>query len=222
MQDLVTIKSGNIGIKLSGGADSAIIYYALCEKYKTNNNVNIIPITLDTNVKFWYSYCAKKIIAKVGELTGKYPLEHISDKVIHSEENYINGQESLREMTENKYNTVEFYSGLTYNPDIIAMILYFKKNHTKLELDWKTLMTSINRRDKSRDQKKIKPTATHHQPLIDKIDCFETYKKYGVIDSLYPVTFSCENPYKQKLSNLKHCGHCFFCLERYFAFGKIV
>jgi len=222
MKDIIDIDKGNIGIKLSGGADSSIVYYAICEKYKNNNDVNIIPVTLDTNLKFWYVHTAKKVIAKVGELTGKYPIEHVTDKVTHSEENYVNGQERLRELVVDKYNTVEFFSGVTYNPDIAKMKEYFRKNHTKLGLDYNATMKGIQERDKSRDPKTIKPTATHYEPLIDKIDCFETYKKYGVIDSLYPVTFSCENTYKQKLSKLKHCGTCFFCLERYFAFGRIV
>ena len=66
-----------IGVKLSGGADSAIVYYAICDYYKDRDDVKIYPMTLDTKFKSWYSEGAKRIIDKVTELTGKAPAEHI-------------------------------------------------------------------------------------------------------------------------------------------------
>ena len=60
------------------------------------------------------------------------------------------------------------------------------------------------------------------QPLKDKLDTAAAYRYYDVVDSLYPITYSCESDYKIRLNNLKHCGKCFFCLERWYAFGRII
>ena len=81
MINIIDIEEGNIAITLSGGADSSIVYYAICEKYKNNPNVNIIPCTSISTVRDWYFHFARNIILIVGELTNKYPLEHLTLKV---------------------------------------------------------------------------------------------------------------------------------------------
>lgn len=222
MFDFPNLKKGAVGVKLSGGADSSIIYYALCEKYK-NTDVHIIPVTLDTTLKPWYVLTAKKVIAKVGDLTGKYPLEHITDKVDHSMENYIKGQDQLLNRAISKYNIDpdHFYSGLTYNPDITNMRTYFNENAAKHGLDISDVWKELNERPKDRDFNQTKRVLSV-APLKDKLATAEAYKFYDVIDTLYPITYSCESTYKKRLKDLKHCGKCFFCLERWYAFGRII
>ena len=78
-------------VKLSGGADSAIIYYAVCDAVK-DKNTKIIVITLDTDLKDQYIAGAKRIIKIVKDLTGVEPYEHITNTVEHSLENYNNGR----------------------------------------------------------------------------------------------------------------------------------
>lgn len=221
MFDFPKIDKGNIGVKLSGGADSSIIYYALCHEYK-NSNVNVIPVTLDTTLKPWYVLTAKKVIAKVGELTGKYPLEHITKKVDHSLENYTKGQEQLANLAIEKYKIHEehFYSGLTYNPDVNDMKIHFKEMSWKYGLNPSEVFMELDQRPSARDYRRQKLISV--QPLKDKLDTAAAYKYYDVVDSLYPITYSCESDYKIRLNNLKHCGKCFFCLERWYAFGRII
>jgi len=215
------IDKGNIGIKLSGGADSSIIYYALCHEYK-DVDVNVIPVTLDTTFKPWYVLSAKRVIAKVGELTGKYPLEHITKKVDHSLENYTKGQEQIANEAVKKYNIHEdhFFSGLTYNPDITEMRVHFKEMSLKYGLNLGEVLVELNERPRARDYKGQKLISV--QPLKDKLDTAAAYKYYDVVDSLYPITYNCESDYKIRLNDLKHCGKCFFCLERWYAFGRII
>ena len=111
----------NIGVKLSGGADSSILYYAVCNYFKDRTDVNIYPMTLDTEFKSWYSEGAKKIIDKVTQLTGKSPAKHIikySDK--HKDRDTVNFYtEEQVEMSRNtikQYSLDVLYSGLTSNP----------------------------------------------------------------------------------------------------------
>ena len=73
MNEIEDLPAGehNLLMKLSGGADSSIVYYALCDKFKDRDDVNIICITLDTDLKNNYIKSAKRIIEVVAELTGK-------------------------------------------------------------------------------------------------------------------------------------------------------
>ena len=59
----------------------------------------------------------------------------------------------------------------------------------------------------------------------DKKGTASAYEELGMMEKLYPYTFSCENaPYEllDEKGNHMHCGECFFCLERYWGFGRIV
>jgi len=223
MIKIIDIESGNIGVKLSGGADSSILYYAVCEKYKDNDNVNVIPISLNTDLKNWYVQGAKNVIAKVGELTGKYPLDHLTNTVEHSLENYTLGQEELHEQAIKKYNVKIMYTGLTYNPPMEDFENKIWKNYKAWGLDKDVVEESITGRDTSRDQEQFSRECepTDRSPFKDKVSTYNAYKDYDMMDKLYPYTFSCEQ-WPQDLDNLTHCGQCFFCLERWYAFERIV
>ena len=55
---------------------------------------------------------------------------------------------------------------------------------------------------------------------IDKKFIAHIYKEYGLIDTLYPLTRSCESTDPDNCDDYKgHCGNCWWCLERKWAFG---
>ena len=51
-----------IGMKLSGGADSAIVYYKLCKEFP---DAEIYILTLGTDEKPYYPMLAKRVVEKV-------------------------------------------------------------------------------------------------------------------------------------------------------------
>ena len=55
-------------------------------------------------------------------------------------------------------------------------------------------------------------------------DIKELYDYFGVLDTLYPVKRSFEIRLDNKLFTGfdNHCGHCWFCLERFWGFGRYV
>ena len=237
-----------VGVKLSGGADSAIIYYAVCDHYKDRPDVEIYTLTMDTELKWWYSHGANKIIEKVGEMTGKYPVKRIvykNDKHrnLKTAEEYPKGISRLSLDAVREFNLDITYSGLTINPPVNKFKKFFEKNNHKFNLDLEKVFWNIdNKRDKDRDvvyQGGLKViegqmfdenknfsdiTVTAVRPFIqcDKRGVNELYHQYGVFEELYPLTYSCEEYPRKTVEDLVHCGHCFFCLERYYGFGRIV
>ena len=73
-----------------------------------------------------------------------------------------------------------------------------------------------------RDPAEIRPTLVdnYYMPWtnIDKKKIYQIYKDYNLLESLFPLTRSCET-----LEEVKepHCGNCWWCHERQWAFGKL-
>lgn len=212
-------------VKLSGGADSSIVYYAVCDKFKDRNDVKIVVITLDTDFKNQYIASAKRIIQIVGSLTGKYPIDHITNTVKHNNRNYVDGQEQLSRLAHQKYPITILYSGLTKNIPPNKMKKFVKSNFAMYNINRQKAFEAIDSRDKARDRD-FEFSPFESKGLVfskhDKNIVADAYRHYDMIEKLYPYTFSCETPpFKFKNGMPVHCGRCFFCLERWYAFGRI-
>ena len=213
-------------LKLSGGVDSSIVYYALCEKFKDRDNVKIVLVTLDTDIKNQTIATAQRIIQIVGNLTGKYPIDHITKKVKDSELMYTKGQEQLTRIAYKTYPINKMYSGITINPNVKSFRKFVKKNYKTFGFDLPRALGEIKIRDKTRDVYKPHPTFDESGFIFaahDKKFVKELYVKYDMMEKLYPYTFSCVSPpYKIENNIPIHCGNCWSCLERLYAFGRIV
>lgn len=233
----------NIGIKLSGGADSAILHYAICDYYRDRSDVNIIALTMYTDYKPWYPTGAKKIIEAVKELTGRGVDHHhifYAEGHTHNKDNapYENGQEKMTDLAIEELKLDCIYSGVSKNPPIPELYEFFEKNSERFGLKYEKLVDYIDTRDVTRDQDtprmdevymnvRYSQLVTRYRPFInyDKIETRKAYEYYNVLDKLYPLTYSCEIPAKPDVDRTKfsgHCGHCFYCLERWYGFGRIV
>lgn len=240
-----------IVVKLSGGADSSIIYYRLCyELAERKLNIPVYVATLDPETKDWYSHYAKKVIKFTAERTGISPVEHRIAKLplpwgLH-EYSYFQDEvlfDFFREGVANVY-----YGGLTKNPDpeIQATTAFFVPGMRFKDID--ECMSLAERADKSRNKTDRKcavgygtpPNNDTMPPYLgilpfvhhDKRDgTAAMYKEMNITDDLLPLTYSCEEPrpgVKDKLEIIdgyqeySHCGRCWFCMERAYAFGRLV
>ena len=43
-----------------------------------------------------------------------------------------------------------------------------------------------------------------------------------LLDSLFPLTYSCEGSIEATKHHTQHCKKCWWCQERYWAFGRYV
>jgi hypothetical protein len=226
-----------IGVRLSGGADSSILYYAICDYFKNNDEVEIYPLTMDTELKWWYSRGAKQVIDRVSELTGKSPKDwyiHYNPHFTNRTElqKYEDGINELQRTAVKKYGLDAIYIGLTINPPINDMKTYFTNNSDGLDVE--RIMGHINGRDMTRDGPTDPEVMTCHYennitvkqiiPFVNlnKKAVKKMYEHYNVMETLYPITYSCEKVLEVKNEPLTHCGYCFFCLERKWGFGRIV
>jgi hypothetical protein len=230
-----------IVIKLSGGADSSILYYGLCKHIVENNlSIPIYVTSMDTNRKPWYSHYAKKVINFTKQETGISPVEHR----IHfldgnwTMDDYVQTQHDLMmSVIDDKLANVA-YSGLTQNPT--RKDLHRTRKHKDFNKNGlKYLDENLNGTDSSRNDHSNKKVVNYNghfimiNPFIHKTkkEVFNWYKHYNVLDTLFPLTYSCEesdNEYKKLIkvedgfAEMSHCGFCWFCMERIYAFGRLV
>lgn len=227
MKEVENLPDGtyNIAIKLSGGADSSLVYYALCNKFKNNNDVNIIPITVGTDLKPYYLHYSTAVINLVKNITGKSPLIHITRSIKHDFKEYSLEQDRILEYAVNKYKVRYSFSGLTINPPYGDIVNYFSNNFKKFDLDLSLIMESLDSRDKTRDTSDYVFNEFAQRPFGNKNKRYvaECYKQYNVLETLYPYTHSCEDVKTFDIhGNALHCGHCYFCAERWWGFGRLI
>ena len=200
----------NVGIKLSGGADSAIVCYMVAKHVvEERPDVAIYAITSNAEGKEYQVDFAKRVMSTVSDLTGVKFAGHFTNLArTDNSENYTADQDKLTESLYKKQIIEMHFAGITANPTPAeAPELYGDV----------AAMPSDDRSKQS--EKRLYQNGQSYRPLIntDKRGVAELYHNLGVIDSLFPVTRSCE-AYTSNFS--KHCGKCWFCKERYWGFGR--
>lgn len=192
------IHSGTNGIVVSGGADSAVLLYAILINSHEPLHVYTCSSRQKGNVAPLYAY---RVLLKCMELTGNFNCTHTSYFVdvqnINTLFSPINEQ-----ITVNNINLV--YTGATALPP--DGILASFKNDSGLY--------------SKRDPNVVRPlyNGKYYAPFfnIDKSKIAEMYRYYGLMDTLFPLTRSCESLTLRE----GHCGECWWCEERKWAFGR--
>lgn len=209
-------KVQNIGIWCSGGADSSILLYCLAYKIQQENlDIQIQPFSVRRqrpanplyasnvvdhlqNIFNTEKLIIKDIICYYPTLDDSYLTEH---KIfwIKNIENFIT-------------ETIEVqYSGITSNPPPEANL-------------------HINGQEHLRDTSVDRPLETscyfsyYINPFfqVDKSFVAKLYKYFNVMETLFPLTRSCEGEAHDTDNFTKHCGKCWWCRERLWAFDRLI
>lgn len=205
----LTIKK--IGMKLSGGADSAIVCYMLAKHVMLDRpDITIHAITGIAEGKGYQKIFAENVMSKVTELTGIKFGTHYYDFVrADSSEHYVADQDTLVDSLYKRKLIDMHLAGITATPTVDeAPNLY------------NTGMIMPDDRSKSKFYREL-VDGKSFRPLhnIDKRGVAELYTRLGVLEDLFPVTRSCEE-FTNDFS--AHCGKCWFCQEREWGFGRLI
>jgi 7-cyano-7-deazaguanine synthase in queuosine biosynthesis len=200
-----------VGLKISGGADSAITGWML-SMYVTAErpDIVIVPITIDQEGKAFQVQFAKRIIEFYKNTFGDIYVEHQTEfSPLPEDKNYAITQENLIKKLRSAGTIQYHFAGRTLNPpdDAIDSSVY--------EAGWTAPP------DRVRDGT-VRENGNGNRCLplvnIDKRGVAELYKKFGLMETLFPLTRSCEE-FTDDFS--EHCGNCWFCAERKWGFGKL-
>jgi hypothetical protein len=200
------IHSGPVGLAFSGGADSSILLYTMLKNISE-------PIHLFTcsskNRSRSQPYHALRVLSYLLDKTGRNDVHFHTYFVENKTKETIFGP--IIELSK-KLNLSIIYTAGTSFPSKESLSSF----NVNKELDPLWLYNI-------RDPTIVKPLY-HFDNLfycpwrnVDKKFISDIYKNENLLDELFPLTRSCENP--QYTSG--HCGVCWFCAERLWAFGKL-
>jgi 7-cyano-7-deazaguanine synthase in queuosine biosynthesis len=217
----IDIHDGPLGIMLSGGADSSLLFYILM-KYARG------PIYVATcgngRTNYHETVSASKVINKCIELTGKTDVFHSTF--------YVDVKTPKSLMSNNKKifggtSTNIIYNAFTRPPkkDIITEFDndgVIAVGGVDPECD---LPTYWSKNDNSLVSKIFNFDANYefegkfYTPFINinKQSIASLYKELNILENLYPITRSCES----LTLTSGHCGTCWWCKERLWAFDKL-
>jgi hypothetical protein len=193
----------HVGMKISGGADSAIVAYMLAKYVATERpDMRIVPITVNHEGKAYQEQYARGIVEHLKTVWGDIFLEH---RVGYCPEGpqYISSQDALVNSLYSEGAIDCHYIGITKNPPSEVMDV----------IGWNG---PADVRDGTVPT--VNGNMTSFKPLIniDKRGVAELYDNLNVRDTLFPLTRSCED-FTDDFSS--HCGECWFCKERMWGFS---
>jgi 7-cyano-7-deazaguanine synthase in queuosine biosynthesis len=201
----IPLVDGKVGLSMSGGADSSLLLYILLSNKKETLEVFTLASDLKGRIS---AKIAANVIDKCIELTGNNNVNH---HVV-----YVDSQNDeklfrlpLEMLSESKISMM--YTAITANPP--------------KEIADNFLTPVDNSQQSIRDPSVFRPIINGKwcRPFfnIDKIKIFEMYESLMLIDTLFPLTRSCEleNPLPNFLG---HCDNCWWCKERFWGFKRLV
>lgn len=208
-----------IGQWMSGGADSSLLAYLLCKKIKEENlDVKFQPLSVRRGRPNNPVYAEGVTDFIREDLDVDFVLDHIvyyppledsemTEQRIFWDRDAVNFKEDLFQI---------LYSGITCNPPDSANL---PKN-----------------KERTRDEEAERPIVSwnglkHYINPFFKVNKkweAEVYKDLGLLDTLFPLTYSCEGDAADTYTHTWHCGNtlprekqCWWCIERKWAFGRL-
>lgn len=222
----LTTPAGNkiktIGIWMSGGADSSLLCYLLAKEIKVKNlPVKIQPLTVQKRPNIFESIPVKNKIIEILDV------EHIFNEhiIYHAPSEGWQTKAYLSMFaTKNRENIRNnlfqaLFSGITTNPP----------REVQEQFQWGVLEDVESKRGShlmkdtvryfTETENQIKYEFLEYKPFfnINKKDIAELYKENNLLESLFPLTRSCED--RNFLQG--HCGKCWWCEERRWAFERL-
>jgi hypothetical protein len=210
-------------VTLSGGVDSALVMFMLCEQIKQDNlDISILPFTGIDKLRPTNEWNAREIALWFKE---KYPminfLEHYTFKYDHEPGNTNMKREAHRIHEWNlykDYNIKMFLCGKSANPPKNEAKEY--NLHIDREEERDTSIGDLSKiitrvyYKKQYNRWIYRPLAFQHKKFIAQV-----YKDNNLMQELFPMTSSCIS-YSDKTNHFSEpCKTCWWCKEKHWAFG---
>jgi 7-cyano-7-deazaguanine synthase in queuosine biosynthesis len=197
----------NLAIQLSGGVDSALLTYLTAMTIKEHGlKTKIRTLSCDVGNKPDYLPTARRVREKLKELTPwfnqwaepyeyKIPLRESKNPMkLYASVNHIKALMAVKHID---YE----YNGVTKNPPDDERTDFFDDEYRQTVRDNPESIYSG-------------PRSARPLAFCDKRGVVELYKKYGLIESLFTLTLSCDVNKENIVDGKIPCGNCWWCSER--------
>lgn len=222
----------NIAISVSGGADSALLAYLLCDLIRKNEydiTVHIISHTRCWKTRPWQQHDSKGVYkwllwkfyhVNFERHTNFIPPElewGTKGPTIVDEYGKLNSGDIIEirafaEYIGHTHDIDAYFNAVTHNPDIVIEGAMPTRNIDPTPENLSKMITTHMGR-----------ISSHPFRFIDKSWIYSQYKKHNILD-LYNITRSCEGEFEDITYEtytpgqyVPVCGKCFWCAERAWA-----
>jgi tRNA(Ile)-lysidine synthase TilS/MesJ len=215
-------KIKTIGIWMSGGADSSLLCYLLAKEIKTQNiPIKIQPLTVQKRPNIFESIPVKNKIIELLDAENIFS-EHI---VYHAPATGWDTKDYLSMFAKmNRENIRQdlfqaLFSGITTNPPREVQENFQWGILEDVELKRGSHLVKDTVRYFIESENSVEYEFLEYKPFfnITKKHIAELYQEHGLLDSLFSLTRSCED--RNFLQG--HCGKCWWCEERLWAFERL-
>ena len=209
----IPIVNGPIGISVSGGADSVALLYTLLTECPEKEFYIYTAIENLMDFRVVASPTVGTIIAKIIQRIGYRKIRHHVSYYNSNDEQFFPSELMAVPLSDAETGKIGgLYTGITATPPL------------ELAFSWSddpAMHKTIKERTPGRDLDAIRENFVVPLLNYNKTKIAEFYEHYDLMEWLYPLTFSCENP-ANTFENPVHCGECWWCREREWAFGRLV
>jgi len=223
-------KWSNIAISLSGGADSALLAYMVCDLVKDHNiSIHIINHVRCWKTKPWQQYDADRVyrwlLRRFHQITFKRHINFIAPELEYGNIGPSLVDEYGKQVSGDNIEIRAFAEYVCFNEDIDAYFNGVTRNPKGVDLGG---MAERNI-DLTPDNKHLLEMnhmgkmVYHPFRFIDKSEIIKKYKELNIIE-LFELTRSCEGVFNSVNYEsytpgqyVPLCGKCFWCKEREWA-----
>ncbi len=234
-------KLKNIGVNLSGGADSALGTSILCElitKHKTETKITVITNIRCWKTRPWQEPVALEVYNKIREMFPNVYMERVLNYIAPELEDGAIGKIKQLGKTGDRVITSSFNQYISYTRKLEKIYAFITHN----PVDENFVCDSSGPADRYWTKDKIDQCKTAVQLntatnlirpwiLLQKDFIIDTYIKKDWLE-LFNTTRSCEGDslyfdmpdytnYEHNVTPLKTCNYCFWCKERQWAWEKV-
>lgn len=201
-------------MNISGGADSAIMFWMLvnyCHDHIPDAEIHVI--TCANVVKGWYNAkWSATVLDKILELT--------KTEIVKSHYTYFSDDQRRTELNDTEklihkiHGTTLTVHGTTQNPPLDIEYLLKGRHEPRDEGHGRPTFTFLS------------PQVVRWMPImgVDKRMVAYLYDHFDMREKLLPFTRSCEQESRHNKDEpswmVSHCGECWWCKEREWAFGN--
>ena len=222
-------KWNNIAISLSGGADSALLAYLICQLAPDNMLIHFISHTRMWKTRPWQQEDSKRVYEWLDTAFPKIKMTrhtnfiapdieygNIGPNLTDEYGKKVSGdniqQRAYAEFICHKYNIDAYYNAVTHNPRLAAFNGMLERD-VERNKDTEHLEYMIH----------MGRVASHPFRFVDKSWVLKQYKRLDIME-LFETTRSCEGEFEgldyttyQVGQTVPTCGKCFWCKEREWA-----
>lgn len=205
----IPVAPGPIALSVSGGADSVALLYTLLTELPEREFHVFTAVENQKDFRILAGPAVSTIIGKIIQRIGHRRLDHHIRYFNNTTDDFP--PQVLFEAP-NGSDIDYFYTGVTATPPLDIAEGFD---------DDPVMLAEVAKRAPGQDLDTVVGKAIMPFRNYDKRKISEIYDYYGVTDWLFPLTFSCENT-DNKFENPVHCGECWWCQERAWAFNRLV